>query len=431
MDHRSKLVALALWACCCLSHAGYAQLTPPAGATLSGSTVMYRAAANDVIAGGIARTAAGASLNVGGRAVVMPVAMRYASNAALFAARGAWPLLALGVLAPIAMDWVRGQGFDFIDGQPVSADPSICTVAPCYEWQVNTPSQGGALYKASTPEGVCSSIPDGKSPDGSLYLRAFRYLSPYCRFDQYRVDTGAFLATGSVTPNKVSIAPKPAQYVSAVQSDFETKMAAAPLPDALPKALPVPLPVQQPIVNPDAAPSPLPQPLWVPQGDPQPVPMSDPQQYKQPGTRITPSPSPSSPWQVDVVPDDKISNSPTPIRDPQAVPPAEAASAPKSDKPSDLCTEHPDILACQKINLGSLDPVPLPNENKQMAITPDSGWTIGSASCPAPRTVTIRGFTLTMPFTMICDFALAIKPLLIGFAWLSAALAFMGLSKKD
>src|SRR6185312_2309944 len=121
------------------------------------------------------------------------------------------------------------------------------------------------------------------------------------------------------------------------------------IPDDLPQQLPFPLPVEQPILNPDAETDPQPQPLWVPQGNPVPVPNTNPQQYSQPGTRLTPSPSPSSPWQVDVAPDDKVSIDPTPVLSPQAVPPADAASAPSSDQPSDICKLHPNIVACQTL----------------------------------------------------------------------------------
>lgn len=41
------------------------------------------------------------------------------------------------------------------------------------------------------------------------------------------------------------------------------------------------------------------------------------------------------------------------------------------------------------------------------------------------------GQSISMPMTGICDFASAIRPIIIGMAWLSAALVFFGLSRKD
>lgn len=421
MDYR-KVIGLSLLAAYGFSHAGYAQLIPPVGATLSGSTVMYRAAANDVIMGGVARTAAGAVINVGGRAIVMPVAMRYASNAAQFAARGTWPLLALGLLAPIALDWVNEQGFFVQGGEVVKSDPTICTVGPCFEYAISSlPS-----VSFSSAKGACDNWAPGAVPGGNGYGVVVVMSGTTTMCQAYKAD-GSFWLQQSI--NKNGVAPKPAQYSPATQSEFESKMSAVPLPDSLPKVLPFPLPVEQPVINPDASPSPASQPLWIPLSNPQPVPLTDPQQYKQPGIRITPQPSPFWPWQVDVVPDDKISTNPSPVVVPEVVPSPEAGSEPKSDEPPDLCAQNPDILACQK--LGSLSPEVLQKKTVPLTITKEDGFGPATGACPAPKTFVIMGKPMAFRWDLLCDFASQIRPLLVGFAYLSAALAFMGLSRKD
>jgi hypothetical protein len=96
-----------------------------------------------------------------------------------------------------------------------------------------------------------------------------------------------------------------------------------------------------------------------------------------------------------------------------------------------LCDLYPDILACQKPILGELAPVALANTNKNLLITKDSGWGPAGGACPAPRTATIMGQSISMPFTLLCDFATMINPILIGFAYLSAAMAFLGIGKRD
>ena len=99
---------------------------------------------------------------------------------------------------------------------------------------------------------------------------------------------------------------------------------------------------------------------------------------------------------------------------------------------TDLCKLHPDILACVKVaKPGELEPTPVPNDLKNLQITPDQGWGPSAGTCPAPKTAQVMGVALEMPFTMLCDFASAIKPLFIAFAWLSAALTFFGLGRKD
>ena len=108
----------------------------------------------------------------------------------------------------------------------------------------------------------------------------------------------------------------------------------------------------------------------------------------------------------------------------------------ETDKPApeetDLCKLHPDILACVKVaKPGELEPTPVPNDVKNLQITPDQGWGPSAGTCPAPKTAQVMGVALEMPFTMLCDFASAIKPLFIAFAWLSAALTFFGFGRKD
>lgn len=104
---------------------------------------------------------------------------------------------------------------------------------------------------------------------------------------------------------------------------------------------------------------------------------------------------------------------------------------PPEEPGPDLCEKNPDILACQKVVLKDVEAKEVPNENKPLAITPDDGWNMGAATCPQPKTATVMGVQLSMPYTGLCDFATAIKPLLVGFAWLSAAFTFFGFAKRD
>jgi len=71
------------------------------------------------------------------------------------------------------------------------------------------------------------------------------------------------------------------------------------------------------------------------------------------------------------------------------------------------------------------------NKSVTLAIAKDEGWGPTSSACPAPKTATIMGVSLSMPFTLICQVAEMINPLLIGFAWLSAAFTFIGIGRRD
>lgn len=101
------------------------------------------------------------------------------------------------------------------------------------------------------------------------------------------------------------------------------------------------------------------------------------------------------------------------------------------EPPPDLCEKNPEILACQKVVLKDLQAKDVPNENRPLAITPDSGWSQGAGACPQPKTITFMGTQLAFEYTLFCDFASAIKPLFIGFAWLSATLTFFGIARRD
>ncbi len=81
---RGWLLAAALVGGVQVAHAGYAEAIPPAGFSRTGDAWTYRAAnANEWLANTV-RT--NATLNVGGRAITLPAAMRMASNAPRFAA---------------------------------------------------------------------------------------------------------------------------------------------------------------------------------------------------------------------------------------------------------------------------------------------------------------------------------------------------------
>jgi len=393
---------------------------------------MYRAAANDVISGGIARVSAGAALSVGGELATMPVAVRFAANASRFAVEGlfASPVgLAVGAAA-----WLATECISYQNGQ---------WVVTCGAGVPTYPVSTGTSYSFSSP-----AVPGSFTTQGAACSALISFLGPGGAGASYTLNGVFCNISGAVTPSyngNYSTNPRadsctPGWYetpggcvqnpppVVISEPDAETRMAPHAIPDDLPQQLPFPLPVEQPILNPDAETDPQPQPLWVPQGNPVPVPNTNPQQYSQPGTRITPQPTPSSPWQVDVAPDDKISTSPTPITSPQAVPPADAASAPSSTQPPDICQLHPNIVACQ--TLGDLDPVSIPNQNVPLSITPDSGWSTGLGACPAPQTFTVLGYSYSLSWSAYCTFASGIRPVIIGLAWLSAAFIFFGFVKE-
>lgn len=99
----------------------------------------------------------------------------------------------------------------------------------------------------------------------------------------------------------------------------------------------------------------------------------------------------------------------------------------------DHCEKYPNTLAClKKGDPGTLEAKPVTNKNVDVSsITPRSGFGPSTGSCPAGTTINVNGTSITIGFDMICQFADMIRPLVIGFAWLSAAFSFFGFARRD
>ena len=139
MDRFAKLVASAFFLFCG-QHAwsGYAYPAPPPSVSGTVATPLVRAAANDSVVSRLIRTPVGPVVNVGGRSVTLPAAMRLAANASRFGAAGLHPLVIAGVvLSPFIIDWIKSGGFDVQSSQVVKADLTVCTVAPCFIYQTS------------------------------------------------------------------------------------------------------------------------------------------------------------------------------------------------------------------------------------------------------------------------------------------------------
>ncbi|WP_142751861.1 IgG-binding virulence factor TspB family protein, partial [Mycobacterium tuberculosis] len=204
----------------------------------------------------------------------------------------------------------------------------------------------------------------------------------------------------------------------------EEEMATKPLPQQLPPGFPYPLDPDAPFIfEPDTANPPNAQPIRVPQGNPVPVPNTNPQQYRQPVTRFTPAPTRDDPFRLDARPEDLITNSPTGITGPTPVTPG----TPNGEKPEqfDLCKEHPDIIACQKIDFDTPDGE-IPKDTKQVTFQEQSLF--GGGSCPADRMMTIQRTGQTVKawdWAQACNLMLPIRAIVMTLATFAAFLIVM------
>lgn len=444
MDHSSRLTFGALLASMCLAaSAGYAQPSPPSGWGGSAGSWTYRAANASEWLNGTVRT--NAALSVGGRTVTIPAAIRVAANAGTFASR--WMFANPFLLTAAGAAWLASQYISWDGSRWVYSDPSSSSVVYPQSTGYQQVFNGKTYYTAMTYWRARLDYSDSQSSNSNYVITSVVENSGgWSVYYTFQVSTGATFNSSDWT-NVVQSSSCPAgwyvtdqgcvqqnpaqpQQVPQTEDEFVTRVAPQIQPEDIPEWLPytVPLPVDNPVINPSADPQPQSRPLRIPLGEPQPVPNTDPQQYRQPVIRVSPAPSPSSPWQLDLTPEDVVSTSPVGIREPSADPlPEGSTSAPTET--DDFCAKNPDVLACQKeIKLGELQPVPLVNEDRELEIDAETGQT---AACPAPVSLSVGGRVVDISYDMVCEFADLVRPLFIGFAWLSAALTFMGVSRRS
>lgn len=95
-------------------------------------------------------------------------------------------------------------------------------------------------------------------------------------------------------------------------------------------------------------------------------------------------------------------------------PAEDGETPPPEEKP--FCELYPTASACQE--LGETPDEEMDSENVDVAWAQQGG---AAGSCPAPIQATILGSTYAIEWTPICATASGIRPIVIGLAWLSAA----------
>lgn len=413
------------------SFAGYAQLKPPPGWSRglttptpgNAGTFNFGKAANaDTVKGGSVLT--NASLQVGGKMVVIPASMRIAANAAEFGATWSFgnPWI-FGTLAvgSAAYNWFKDSGFEVRDGIWVKTDPTICTVAPCLRFKVLNFGWGESAFFQTKAE-ACASL-KGKSANGNVLTATYVNASQsQCR----GVINGGAESGGGFAQE--TVAPHDPVFVPVGDPEFHQKLDPKPLPDAVPKQLPqIDWPVEKPILNPDPAIQPQPRPApdvsprprWEPTGDPvrnpnpdrnpdgsprtnpdgSPITNPRPDTWETPGIRIKPANTPELPWQVDIVPE--------PLIKPDASPsPATNEPAPNNQPtpapvPKDLITcGLPGTPPCKIDEAGTPEDGEKPLENAKTKV--DEAEKLVKESVDKAATIEAPSWTFTFQFPTGC-----------------------------
>lgn len=445
MDHRATLIFAASLLCGSV-HAGYAQLAPPEGWSGGGgaaATYRYPSAANAAsYSGGAVR--ANAILNVGGKAVTVPAAMRMASNAGRIAAAAIYLHPGLRTIAAVAT-WLGVAGFVYdvssglwkrIDPDAVKSDGLI--------WY---PFPGNYGVSSASADEACRVRIAFEAPNfKTLNFTGYDAANYRCnasgtqKFDGSPVTTyypidfspGGACPAGWYVTGAGCVQTPPMKPVS--QPEFEQMVPdARPMPPELPGVVwPAAWPVEVPEI----------QPTFIPTGSPVKNPAYDPskptspdnQPWVQPGVKVTPAPAANAPWQVNLQPVNRPVEGPTaspdPVVDPVPNPGTDSTDKPREPEKDerDFCDKHPDVLACQKMDEPE-DPGKLKVQEVDFNFKPESGFA-GSASCPAPTTVVVHGNVISISWQPFCNSLDMIKPFLLAMAWLSAAFIMLGTRRE-
>ncbi len=449
MAHRLRLVAVAALCVFGASYASafYASPTPPPGFSGTPGNWTFAPPSGAQQVDKIIRQSGGSGLKVptSGAPVSVPVGYRLKAQAARVAAAAVFAnpyvRLAFGIAAWLGVAKVVWDSVNqtwHVTKDPLDLSTYYKTVytgeqefltfdSACTSGVAALPGTGGWVYSVvSSSNNQCKYR---QSWNGTVFGEAFLSITEHQR-------------TVNGCPVGWTMSPAGCLSPALDQPNFVDKLAppdADTMPQSVPGELPTgtPLPVDQPFFNPSPGANPASRPIFVPTGDPIANPDYDPlsptspsnQPYFQPGVRIVPSPTATEPWRVDVQPVNRPTDSPDPNPNPQPEPDPNNPDKPKPEEQQSLCEKHPDVVACAKT--GTVEAVPVPNENKQLTINKDTGYGPESGTCPQPKTATVMGKTLSFKYDLLCDFSGQIKPIVIAFAWLSAALTFFGFSRKD
>lgn len=87
------------------------------------------------------------------------------------------------------------------------------------------------------------------------------------------------------------------------------------------------------------------------------------------------------------------------------------------------CEKFPDSLGCSNLDQPTAEDLNTEDRNIDL-ITP---VTVGGAGqCPQPQTLNLAGFSYELPFTALCTYANAMRPLILAVSWLTAGMIFIG-----
>lgn len=399
MAHFYKLIITAWLAVfACETFAVSVAIAPGVGvATVAGG---FTTASNFVGSFSAAAFNANFTTQVAGKAVTMPASMRMAANAGQFAV-AAVRLNPTGLIGSAVAAWLLTQGIKWANGQFETSSPAPAGAVSPYRWYIYP----GTYFNSG--DAACRAYYSGSGYTSGTVISAteFRCNGPYGTLATAQGNlycTGGQLYYNGACINAVQTAPS-------TDADFQ-KLPSLSDSAATELAPKMPLPLEAPQINP----------LDVPLGDP----YVDPKTGKryQDKARLTPD---SSAKQADVqVYKQEVDASNNPVTDP-------VTQAPKApEEQTDPCKLNPDASGCKPLD--EVDSPDLEKKENPFSLNPVSGFGADNAACPAPQTLFNKGGqAITWDWGKFCGFAQGIRPLIIGFAWLSALMIVVSVGRRN
>lgn len=329
------------------------------------------------------------------------------------------------MLTTAAASWLLGQGLEYLNGQWMKKDSSSLPIPG--EWRYGHNLQAGPF---SSPAAACAHF-DANSRVGPASMAVVDTPGSEngCYYPSATRLTG--LTNGGNQPCpagyhvELNACVKDSPYVPAGDSDWDQVRGVTP-PDA----------VMADLCRRLAA---LGSGCALSSGNTEKasVPLSDWKTDPLTGTQSretatwNPSPSASDPFrgEINVEKETKTTTTTTDPNTGQPVTTETTTSDDKTDK-TPLCSLYPDILACAKFGEAT-DPDKL-DQTKQVSITPDTGFGPQDGTCPADLTYTVHltGTQLRFSYQPVCTGLRTFRPVIIGMAWVSGVLIFLGIARK-
>lgn len=328
-------------------------------------------------------------VNVAGKSITVPATLRMAANAGQYA-KNAMRLNPYLLAGTLALAWLADNG---ISQNP---DGTFSKTVPGDWWSVPGNIPSGEQFSSGTAAATKACVND----QGTLITYTPRAAGTYGA-ESVLCQGGAAWNNQQFTRSVYKYAGTP-QSVPATPEDF----------DALPNPLPAIAPeLPYAPYMPDGAPVQPPsfefEPMNVPVGSP----------YTKPDSSTWQPMATVSPGGDSVT----IDTYDQPINDPQGNPVPNPTPSDTPEPPPNHCDQNPNTIGCSQYgDAGAAETIPTTTLPATVTVTPVGG----SGVCPAD-VVTTR-FGITWSYQPICDFASAVRPFVLGFAWLSFAFVVAG-----